>query len=219
MVEIKICGLRDADMARRIVSLGIRHVGIVFMVPESPRNVDEHVVTDIMKSIKGKAFVALVTRLLDNAFIDHAMILQPSHVQVHEFMDKLVLKRLMNEFQGNVIFGVNTKPSQLEFDLIRKFMREKDIVLIDGSLGKGIPAHVEDLDACMKMLQSITDCKRNQIFIAGGLTPDTAGPVIRKLRPGGIDVSSGVESSPGVKDIEKITRLIEIVNKINKEHR
>ncbi len=118
-----------------------------------------------------------------------------------------------------MIYSINAKPNQSEIDLIRKFVRKNDLVLIDSSLGKGVPANIEDMNACMKMLLSITECKRSQIFVAGGLSPETAGPVIRKLKPGGIDVSSGVETSPGVKDMEKITSLIDIVTNINKEHR
>jgi phosphoribosylanthranilate isomerase len=49
---------------------------------------------------------------------------------------------------------------------------------------------------------------RKPYFVAGGLTAENVGEAIRKLSPAGVDVSSGVESSPGVKDLEKVRRFI-----------
>jgi phosphoribosylanthranilate isomerase len=54
-------------------------------------------------------------------------------------------------------------------------------------------------------------CERFPTFIAGGITPENIADVIRFANPYGIDVSSGVESSPGVKDMDKVKRLIENV--------
>ena len=49
---------------------------------------------------------------------------------------------------------------------------------------------------------------RRRIVLAGGLTPDNVGTAIASVRPFGVDVSSGVEASPGVKDLEKMTRFL-----------
>ena len=55
-------------------------------------------------------------------------------------------------------------------------------------------------------------CERYPTLIAGGVTPENVAEVIRLANPDGIDVSSGVESSPGVKDIDKVKQLIENVH-------
>jgi phosphoribosylanthranilate isomerase len=49
------------------------------------------------------------------------------------------------------------------------------------------------------------------VFVAGGLDPDNVGDVIRRLRPDGVDVATGVESSPGIKDRRKLERFLEAV--------
>ena len=53
---------------------------------------------------------------------------------------------------------------------------------------------------------------RRRIVLAGGLTPDNAAEAIRRVRPFGIDVSSGVESAPGVKDHGRIRALFEALH-------
>jgi phosphoribosylanthranilate isomerase len=49
------------------------------------------------------------------------------------------------------------------------------------------------------------------VFVAGGLSPETVGVAIRRVRPAGVDVASGVESQPGVKDPERMRRFFEEV--------
>ena len=60
-------------------------------------------------------------------------------------------------------------------------------------------------------------CQRWRIVMAGGLNPDTVGEVIRKVRPYGVDVSSGVESAPGKKDHLKMRDFVAAVRAVERE--
>ena len=54
------------------------------------------------------------------------------------------------------------------------------------------------------------------VFVAGGLDAETVGGVIRRLHPSGVDVSSGVESAPGLKDPEKLSRFFAAVREADR---
>jgi phosphoribosylanthranilate isomerase len=56
-----------------------------------------------------------------------------------------------------------------------------------------------------------------QLIAAGGLTPETVGDVVRALRPWAVDVSSGVESSKGIKSVERIREFVRAVREADDE--
>ena len=80
-------------------------------------------------------------------------------------------------------------------------------VLADAKSGLwGGSGHLGDWELSTRA-KALTD----HLFLAGGLTPDNVGEAVRAVRPWAVDVCSGVERAPGVKDIDKIKKLISAV--------
>jgi len=61
--------------------------------------------------------------------------------------------------------------------------------------------------------QAATLARRRRIVLAGGLTPANVGEAVARVRPYGVDVSSGVETAPGVKDFDKVARFLDSARK------
>jgi phosphoribosylanthranilate isomerase len=70
------------------------------------------------------------------------------------------------------------------------------------------PARRGGTGAVIDWSQAAEVAQKRRVVLAGGLTPDNVASAIRAARPFGVDVSSGVEASPGVKDFDKVTRFI-----------
>ncbi len=59
--------------------------------------------------------------------------------------------------------------------------------------------------------------RRRKVIVAGGLKPDNVGEVVRRLRPFGVDVASGVEAAPGLKDPERLKRFVQAIRQAESE--
>lgn len=85
-----------------------------------------------------------------------------------------------------------------------------DALIIDGSMGSGT------LFNCSFAEETVKKSSR-PVYLAGGLTPDNVADAIRTIRPSAVDVASGVETSPGIKNCEKVRKFIENARAAEKE--
>lgn len=184
MTWIKICGLTSPADAAAAVAAGVSAIGLVFA--PSVRRVSLDAAQRIADRVRDRAEIVGVFKDPGDVAPAHA-ILRFDRVQIHHTasleIDVPVLRALAPE-----AFGA-CKPT------------EGETLVIDGSEGRGLSPD---------WMRLATERIRRAV-LAGGLTPDTVGPVVERLRPFGVDVSSGVESAPGRKDPVLMARFVAAV--------
>jgi phosphoribosylanthranilate isomerase len=190
--RIKICGITSPDAAEAAVEAGADAIGFVF-APNSPRCVDVRQASEIAQAVG--PFVTTVAVYQDPSPDDPA--LQNwlgDWLQMHGDEDETDLSQL----RRCIIKGFRFDPEQ-----VRRWNRctYVDALLIDGPRGGSGEAF--DHHALGAMMTEIS----RPVILAGGLTPENVGEAIRTVRPYAVDVSSGVETEPGVKSAKLIAEF------------
>jgi len=200
--EIKFCGLTRAIDAQHAAALGASYVGVIFaggprlLTPDRARDV----LRDVPESVKrvgvfGEQSDDEIARIADTAELDV--------VQLHGAWDAARVARLRARLDRDIWPVVRVQGSALP-DWTGEALRSGDATLIDalvpGALGgTGVALPWAQLAA---RLQSIRADHR--LVLAGGLRPENVAIAIAALTPDVVDVSSGVESSPGIKDHDRM---------------
>jgi phosphoribosylanthranilate isomerase len=194
MTWIKICGITNLQDAQAAVKAGADAVGFVFY-PKSPRHVEATTVVAIAAELPAK-----IEKI--GVFVDHPKEVQGlTGIQMHFTSEQ-------KPFPGT------TLKKYLALRAGQAFVNENvDAVLIDsGSAqqpgGTGKTFDWKEAEPEVRRLS-----KTRRVVIAGGLTPANVAEAIRILKPWGVDVSSGVEASPGKKDWQKIHDFIHAVRR------
>lgn len=187
-MRIKVCGIttmRDAIIAE---SLGADAIGVV-VCSDSQRNVTLNHARKIFDALKPVTEKIVVTNTRSASDLEIIMAQRPDAVQItHPFVFE-------EKPPVRIIRTLTPGMQQVPADC--------DAFVIDGSMGHGIPFD----GAFAARIMEKADIP---VFLAGGLTPDNIGEVVRTMLPYGVDVSSGVEKRPGIKDRKKLDEFIRI---------
>lgn len=216
-VRVKICGLtRIIDVADAIAA-GADSLGFVSGYPDSPRNLSFEKLRKIMSNVPPFVSSVVVTPT-SNKDLRKILSLAPSYLQLYG-----CLEQPQEILYQNVIQTVRSmgEASAVVDKAIRLAKRSKAI-LFDGSLTSKY-SKTDDLRRRATLEDSWKTARLvnralggSPLILGGGLTADNVEHAVRSVRPYAVDVSSGVESSPGVKDKEKIFRFVRNAKKTNK---
>lgn len=193
--RIKVCGITTAEAAAAAVEAGADVLGFVF-APDTPRYITPAAAFAIMAKLPPMVGTVGVFRdaSLDD-FIEIEQQCPTDWSQLHGNEPE----RLVRDCGPRVIRGFRFAPGTIAAELKRwDALDEVEAVLVDGSAGGEGEAFA--WEALVEPMRTIT----TPIIIAGGLHAGNVGEAICACRPFAVDVSSGVESEPGVKDAEKI---------------
>lgn len=207
-VKIKICGVRTAEAAVAAVDGGADFIGLVF-VPDSPRYVSVDEAQRVVAALDGRVQAVGVFRDETAERIMELIALAPlSRVQLHGSARRSVEELTPMPCVAAVSFGEDVEAELRALDrpenLAAILIDTPDPTQLGGGTGRSF-----DWPALRAVLDRVAPV--TPIILAGGLTPGNVTEAIRVVRPWGVDVSSGVESSRGVKDIAKIRAFCEAV--------
>ena len=198
MTKVKICGFTEAENAREAAIAGVDAVGLVFY-DKSPRNVDILRAQEIIEALP--PFVNRVGLFVNAnpSFVDEVLCEVPlDTLQFHG--DESLLD--CSQYQMPFIKSLRVKPETNVFQVADEFSSASAILLDSfnpsayGGTGEAFDWSLACVDISLP------------IILAGGLNESNVSAAISQVKPYAVDASSGVESAPGVKDIDKIVAFI-----------
>lgn len=211
---VKICGLTRKEDAREAVNAGAGFLGVV-LVPGTPRALTAHEAGDLFSGLSVPVVAVLADVPLDQAATEGtacaAGVLQLHGRESPEYVDSLrgqgpwaIWKALRVRTPDDVRRGLDG------------FGELVDGILLDGwhphrKGGTGSSFSWKDVEAVRECFPAGL-----KLILAGGLTPRNVDEAIRRLNPDIVDVSSGVESSPGIKDSKQIKAFIQSARQAGK---
>jgi phosphoribosylanthranilate isomerase len=200
MTKVKICGITRVEDAQLCAELGADFLGFIF-VPSSPRYIDPERAAEIAASVKGPKLVGVfrdqsldtIHRITHRVGLD---LIQFHGTESDEDIHTLGLPSVKAMRVGETLPDTSSHPSA-DWLLFDTFDDRRD-----GGTGRRF-------DWSLLAIYPRT----KPFFLAGGLGPDNIAGAISLVRPDAIDVSSGVESAPGIKDPDKLRMLFERVKR------
>ena len=202
--RIKVCGIKDAESAGVAAEAGADAIGFI-LVPKLPRTIAPEDAASIMYGLPPMVnTVGVVRNLSVDEFADLEQQCPCELMQLHGDEDD----RTVAVCGPGVIKAFRFDADVIDREL-RRWCRlpEVSAILVDGSTGGA--GELFDWSRLADAVKSLPLPK--PIIVAGGLTPDNVGEAIRACRPWAVDVSSGVETAPGVKDHGAIRAFCEAV--------
>jgi phosphoribosylanthranilate isomerase len=195
-IFIKVCGITSVSDALHAVEQGATALGFVLW-PKSPRAVTVDRAAEIIAALP--SHVMTVGVFVNEPIDGIRTVAARAHltaVQLHgdeppayaDALDWPVL-RAVSVDEIDVVAGAWSADTALLVDNIDPVRR--------GGTGEAVD-----------WIRAAGVAKTRRVVLAGGLTPENVGTAIRAVHPFGVDVSSGVESAPGVKDLDKVTQFI-----------
>ena len=210
---VKICGITSVEQAIQVAKLGTNAIGII-SVDESPRYISPEKKKEIFKSLKDLypniERVSVVKDIPIDSIIK-SFLGEPNEtiIQLHGDEDIDYCQKLKQLIPNIGLWKAFRIKNKKDLDKIKPYENFIDAILLDswnketyGGSGKRIK---------QKYLEDLSFSK--PWWIAGGVSTEWIGEILKNIKPNGIDISSSIEISPGIKDLEKTKQIIKKIKK------
>ena len=184
-MRVKICGITRAEDAIQAERAGADAIGVI-LFSESPRCVNPERAQAIFSAVGPFVTTVAVTHTKSRKELNRILALRPGALQISHpfaFPVRPQARILRVAGQGSTVPG------------------DAEALVVDRSMGTGT---LYDRGFARELVRSSTV----PVILAGGLTPENVGEAIRSVRPYAVDVASGVEIRPGIKDPLRVAAFI-----------
>jgi phosphoribosylanthranilate isomerase len=205
MTRVKICGLSTPETMRAALDAGADFVGLVFFA-KSPRNVSIETAIALADIARGHAEVVTLTVDADDDLLRTiASEVRPDFIQAHghESPERV---RAIKDLTDIQVIKAAAVATQADVAATSVYDGVVDLMLYDA---KPPPGAALPGGNGVAFDWTILKDAPTPYMLAGGLTPDNVAQAIAVTKAQIVDVSSGVESAPGVKDVTLIRKFIE----------
>ncbi|WP_269609917.1 phosphoribosylanthranilate isomerase [Prochlorococcus marinus] len=205
---IKICGLTMTSQARSIAEFKINAIGVIG-VKNSPRFVPEEECIKIFNEVEKVSSNIEKVLVIANETLDEVKCINnrstpPSVIQLHGNESVNYCRKLKKEFPIMKLWKAFRLKSINDLENISQYEKNIDAILLDawddkslGGTGNRVPIEL-----------LINKTFKVPWILAGGISAEIIPEIFSEIRPDGIDASSRLEISPGIKDIKKVESLI-----------
>jgi len=196
-VRIKVCGITTPEDAEACVALGVDWLGLNF-IPSSPRSIDLATASRIRDAVRGRAeLVGIVADRPEAALVDLRRDAGLDRLQLHGSEPPELVRRLAPYAFKAIRVGSAADVTAAE--------GYSGVLLVDAKVTGALGGTGRTVDFSL-----VTPLARTRkVILAGGLTPTNVTVAARTVKPWGVDVASGVERSPRVKDLDKVKAFVE----------
>ena len=210
---VKICGITSIEQAVQVAELGTNAIGII-SVNESPRYISPEKKKEIFKTLKDLyPNIDRVSVVKDSPIdsIIKGFLGEPNEniIQLHGDEDIDYCQKLKQKVPNIFLWKAFRIKNKEDLDKIKPYENFVDAILLDswneetyGGSGKRIE---------QKYLEDISFSK--PWWIAGGVSTEWIDVILKKIKPNGIDISSSIETAPGIKDLVKTKQIIKEIRK------
>ena len=204
MTKVKICGIKTVTDALTAMKAGADLIGFNFY-PKSPRYIDVGRCRDIMSVMRRYGHILYVGVFVNASVAEIRATMETCGLSLAQLHGDET-PQMLNKLHGKAFKAFRGIPARL-----------------DGFVTPDVPAFL--VDASVKGLyggSGVTGdwngaaglAKKYPLLLAGGLTPENVADAVRQVKPWGVDVASGVESAPGLKDASKMKAFVKAVRSV-----
>jgi phosphoribosylanthranilate isomerase len=207
MVHVKICGITRHEDLKAAIDAGADLIGFIIGVTSSQRNLDLAKAKELISKVHNEvSSVAVTVFKTKEELIKIYDELETDYLQIHGNFQN-ILKSLPETLSKERIIGAVNGRNPDAADLAVRVSDIFHTILLDSTTNNGLGGTgiTHDWNLSRRIRDTIYP---NRLILAGGLTSENVGDAIEKVRPYGVDVSTGLEQKPGIKDHKKIFDFI-----------